>query len=295
MAWMYVRKRFRLFVDDLTLTANQLEDGAGKFQRIAAIIQAAYHEGVRQNFDALMVGSWGKKTQIRPPRDLDMFAVLPWEVKARFDARSGNVQSQLLQEVKSVLTDEYGQTDIRGDGQVVSVGFNNITVEIVPVFLHGNGQYTMPDTNGGGSWKLVDPAAQIDTIDGWDALLNGNIRALSRMIKLWKHEQNVPIKSFIIELLVAEFLPSRANNNHDAFWYDFYCRDFFGFLVSKANQYLLIPGTAELYPLGSDWLAKAQAAHQHAIDACSHEIDDLQFLAGEEWRNIFGSRVPLTW
>ncbi len=224
-----------------------------------------------------------------------MFFMLPWSEKSRFDQRTGNVQSQLLQEVKSVLDDGYRQTVIRGDGQVVVVAFNTITVEIVPVFLLNNDQFIMPDTNGGGTWKTVDPIAQINKIDRSDNAMNGNVRALSQILKLWKHEKNVPIKSFIIELLVAEFLEGYGYGNGSTFWYDYFIRDFFEFLIGKANKSMIIPGTYEFYNLGDDWLSRAQTAYGYAVEACKLEIDDYRILAGEEWQKIFGTRVPTYW
>ena len=66
--------------------------------------------------NSFLVGSWGKSTEIRPPRDIDVMFVLPFEVYQRFEQRPGNKQSQLLQEVKGVLARNYPATEMRGDG-----------------------------------------------------------------------------------------------------------------------------------------------------------------------------------
>lgn len=106
--WIAVRERFRRFVADLALTPDQVQDGVTKFTNIGRSLERAYYGG---NFGdhppAFMVGSWGKGTQVRPPRDLDCFFIMPPAEKARFDARSGNVQSALLQEVKESLAVTY--------------------------------------------------------------------------------------------------------------------------------------------------------------------------------------------
>jgi hypothetical protein len=219
--------------------------------------------------------------------------MLPPSVKTRFDARSGNVQSALLQEIKDVLFGTFPQTDMRGDGQVVAVGFNTLTIEIVPVFAAPTGQFYMPDTNNGGRWKIADPIAQINYIENADKATNGNVRALSQMLKHWKREKNVPLKSFIVELLVAEYLPARGNGFYDAYWYDWYIRDFFHFLVAKANSYVIIPGTYEVYNLGDEWLSKAQSARDSAVQACAWEYADYHVTAGQEWQKIFGNRIQV--
>jgi hypothetical protein len=83
-------------------------------------------------------------------------------------------------------------------------------IEVVPVFATGIGTFWMPDTNDGGRWKIADPISEMHTIDNADKAMNGNVRNLARMIKLWKRERNVPLKSFIIELLLADYLPARG-------------------------------------------------------------------------------------
>src|SRR4051812_10391936 len=81
---------------------------------------------------ALSVGSWGKFTRIRPPRDVDVVFKLPSSVFERFEQRSGNKQSQLLQEVKGHLQRSFTTTSIKGDGPVVLVPFTAFNVEVIP-------------------------------------------------------------------------------------------------------------------------------------------------------------------
>ncbi len=114
---------------------------------------------------------------------------------------------------------------MRGDGQVVQIDFNSIMFELVPVLSVENRQFIMPDTNGGGSWKTVDPAAQIRHIDKADQAYNGNVRAISKMIKRWKHECNVDLTSFAIEILVVEFFRGCPWPHHNHYYHDWYVRD----------------------------------------------------------------------
>ena len=289
--WIAVRERFRRFVADLQITTAQFEDGFNKHLNVCEVLERAYYEGANPPQRGFMVGSWGKRTQVRPSNDLDCFYILPAAVKDRFDARVGNVQSQLLQEVRGALVDRYRQTEVRGDGQVVVVDFNSITLEIVPVFYAGNG-FIMPDARDDGRWKYVDPLSQIMKIDYADRAMNGNVRALAQIIKHWRNEKNVPIKSFIIELLVSDFLPARGNGAYDTYWYDYYVRDFLQYLCDRANGAVAIPGTGEIYYLGSDWLSRAVTARDHALRACEWEYFDYDITAGQEWQKIFGDRIP---
>src|SRR5215204_742424 len=251
--WVGVRQRFQSFHPDLNLTQDQINDGLGKSKSVCQSLERAYYERSSDNPPGLLVGSWGKWTQVRPPRDVDVFFVLPWDVYYRFEQREGNRQSHLLQEVRSVLQGTYPQTDMRGDGQVVTVRFNTVMVEVVPVFVHQSGQFTMPNTNDGGRWKIADPLAQFGQINWIDQATNGNARTLSKMMKLWKREQNVPLKSFLLELVMTEFLPVCQWGAYNHFYYDWLVRDFLRYLLARVNSHVIIPGTNEVVWLGDAW------------------------------------------
>lgn len=291
--WIGVRERFRRFHVDLNLTKDQLDDGYGKQLGVRQSLQRAYYDQSTDNPPGFMVGSWGKGTQVRPSQDVDVFFVLPSEVYHRINQVSGNKQSALLQEVKTKLQVTYPQSNMRGDGQVVIVGFNTISVEIVPVFQYDDGAYCMPDTNNGGRWKRVDPIAEINNITVAEQEAFGNVRTVAKMLKLWKRECDVPLKSFQIELLVADFLRGYQYRNQGYFYYDWFIRDFFAFLCGKTWSTLYMPGTGEAIYLGADWLSRAESARDRALKACDYEYNDLIVLAGEEWQKIFGNRIPI--
>lgn len=291
--WIGVRQRFREFHADLNPTADQVEDALGKAKRIGQALQRAYGKDATENPPIFPVGSWGKGTQVRPSADIDIMALFDASVFERFQSYANNGQSALLQEIKDKLEVSYPQTRKRGDGQVVQVDFNSILVEIVPVFAGYFGQFIMPDTNDGGSWKTVDPVAQINLIDNIDREFNGNVRAICKMIKRWKHECNVDIPSFLIELLVVDFFKNYEIGKYDYYWYDWYVRDCFEFIQSRINGWVAIPGTGEIVELGDKWASKVNTAVTVAQAACVYERDDQYILAGIEWQNIFGPRIPI--
>lgn len=293
--WIAVRQRFSRFHENLSLTTDQLEDGLRKQLGVRKSLHAAYWGESTETPHGFIVGSWGKGTAIGPPNDVDIFFELPIEVYTRFEGYQGNKQSSLLQEVRQVLVDRYYQTDIRGDGQVVVAGFNTIAVEVVPVFRYDHqGRFLMPDTNNGGRWKLVDPRAELQFIETADILSYRNGRPMAKMMKTWKRHCNVPLKSYQIEMLAAEFMSAYAHRDQDYFYYDWFVRDFLIFLCGKANSYLVIPGTQEVINLGDGWLSRAQTARDRAILACEYERDDFTVLAGEEWQKIFGNRISIS-
>ncbi|MCK6447160.1 MAG: nucleotidyltransferase [Planctomycetes bacterium] len=296
--------RFRQFGSNLMLTEDQRADGRTKHSGVRSCLNQWYYGVSSGASNSLLVGSWGKSTEIRPPRDIDVLFVLPDSVYTRFEARpwDANKQSELLQEVKRVLSASYPRTEMRGDGQVVVVSFDSYAVEVVPAFeerdpLFGGttGRYRICNTKDGGSYKVTDPKAEIAHVRKSDEKTNGNTRALIRMAKKWQEHCNVPLKSFCLELLAVEFLDGWSHADKSEVYYDWMSRDFFAHLVTRAGwlSWVTVPGTGEWIGLGSEWKSRAESAHARAVKACGYERDEDPVLAGLEWRKIFGDDMPL--
>ena len=291
--WWYVRRRFELLLDELNLTTEQANDGETKCRGVLSCLDRDYWSGSDATAHGALIGSWGKRTRVRPPRDIDMFFVLPVEVYWRFQRRIGNRQSQLLQEVKAVLRETYPSTNIRGDGQVVVVPFNTFRIEVVPAFPLESGGYLICDTNDGGRYKRVDPSAEIAALDIADKRLNGNIRKLTRILKQWQRNCGAAIEPFQLEALLKELLPRISYGAKSEFWFDWLVRDAFAYMIHRANGWIAVPGMAGTIFLGDEWLGRARSAYAIALHACQYEYHNFEALAGEEWRKIFGRMTPV--
>jgi len=291
--WAYVRQRFQGLLENLKITADQAENGETKHKGVVAALNAAYWGERDDAANRVLIGSWGKATRVRPPRDIDLLFIPPLDAYYRFDQRTGNKQSQLLQEIAGALRTSYPQTVIRGDGQVVVVGFNTYRIEVAPAFHAQAGGYLICDTNGGGRWKHVDPAGEIASLDAADRLYNGNVRKITRVLKQWQRHCDVPIKSFQLEAMVKEALPATGYGGADEFWFDWMVRDVLRHMVGRANSGFWMPGcTAEWITLGNAWVSKAQMAYERALKACAYEDGNYDALAGTEWQKIFGTMIP---
>lgn len=289
--WAGLTARFTAFHGNVLLTDDQVTDGATKTRGITSTLNSAYWDHSSETLNSFWVGSWGKTTQHRPPRDIDLFFALPVEVYNRIEQVTGNKQSALIQEVKRVLQVDYPQTDMRGDGQVVMVQFNSILVEVLPCFQRVDGKYIICDTNGGGSWKVVDPKAEIAFIEDGDLLTARNLRVIIRMLKIWKRECNVPLKSYMLETLVTAFLKASPWRYQGYFYYDWIMRDFFAYLISVANHNLTVADLSVVF-LGDEWKSRAESAYSRALKACDYERDNQIAEAGDEWQKIFGAWIP---
>jgi len=194
--------------------------------------------------------------------------------------------------VKDVLSGTYSTTKMRGDGQVVMVPFTSYAVEVVPAFLLDNGKYWVCNTHDGGKYVTFDPNAEAKNVTDSDTVTNGNTRHLIRMMKCWQGYCAVPMKSFHLELLTTEFLARWEHAGKTTVYYDWMVRDFFKFLVGRANGWVFVPGTMEGLSLGDAWKSKAESAQGRAEKACSNESDQMPYSAGEEWQKIFGTYIP---
>jgi Second Messenger Oligonucleotide or Dinucleotide Synthetase domain len=295
LPWLYVRKRFHDFLQTITLTTAQITDGDTKQAGVRSCLNRHYYGISDGAANSLLIGSWGKDTRIggwfRSPPDVDILFLLPGHVYFRFAERTGNVQSALLQEVKEVLSRTYSQTTMRGDGQVVMVPFGNTAVEVAPGFRCTDGSIITCDTNNGGRYKTSTAEAEAADLHLSDVRSNGNTRALVRMAKQWQTECNVPLKSFHLERLAIEFLRTWSYYTQDVFYYDWMVRDFFAFLLGRANKHIVMPGTSELIRLGDDWLPRARAAHLKAVTAAAYEQANYNNHAGADWQEIFGTAI----
>lgn len=292
--WLHVTKRFRTFLNNLELTNVQRNDGETKFKGVVKTLNQAYWNSNSEADHAFYIGSWAKLTRIRPPRDVDLYFQLPIEVYKRFEQYNGNKQSALLQEVKGKLLATNPTSYIKGDGPIVLAAFTSFSVEVVPAFLYDavERSYYICDTKNGGSYKKTMPLHEVDALTAADARNSNNVRRLIRMLKAWQAWCAVPIKSFHLELLAIEFLDQSEWRNTDYFYYDWISRDFFNWMITKANTHLWAPGTYELLWLGEAWKSRAESAYARAVKACDFERVNDEGNAGDEWQKIYGLDIP---
>jgi Second Messenger Oligonucleotide or Dinucleotide Synthetase domain len=289
---MATAQRFNRFLNSIHLTQADREDAARKYNGVAAKLHSHYFTTSYTGSTKTLIGSYGKHTSVRPPRDVDVLFLMPYEEYRRYDSYSGNGQSQLLQDIKAILQERYPTTEkIRGDGQVVVVPFKGgHSIELLPAWTTTTGKYLIPDTHEGGSWKVVDHKSEIANVADSDSRSNGNTRNLIRMMKTWQAYCNVPIKSLVLELRAVNFLARWSHYSDSTTYYDWMVRDFFAELIANANNYCTIPGIEERCYYGNAWLSRAESAYQRALKACEYESSDSDILARIEWCKIFGSQ-----
>lgn len=292
LPWVAVRQRFSQLHQSIGLTLFQQVDGWTKLNGVITCLNQHYYDLESRDANRLLIGSWGKDLATRPPRDIDAYFLLPPDVYYRFQNRVGNRQSALLQEVRGVLLPTYPNTTIQADRHVVFVSFGSYAVEVAPAFLLTDGRYWICDSVGLGRYKATNPQEEAQYVDQVDVACMGNLRPLIRMLKAWQNYCSVPIKSFHLELVAAEFLLQSPWRFRDFFWFDWITRDFFAYLYSKASASMTIPSLDERIYLGNEWQSRTLTAWGRAFRACEFDRQNLVEAAGEEWQEIFGDDLP---
>jgi hypothetical protein len=294
--WQYVIPHFNAFLKQLELSPEDRKDADGKADRIARSLSAKYYPG-RLVFDPscyIKVGSYGKDTAAACDTDLDMLFLLPREVFHRVDKLLGNKQSQLLQEVKNAMFFTFPRTPLRADGPIIAAPFSSYHVEVIPAFLCDDGTYLTAYTADGGSWRYSNPSVEFAQLRAADQATLGKATHLTKMLKAWKYECNVDIKSISLEVFATEFVKQWQHRDQTVYYYDWLIRDFFRFMLDYVNGWTRVPGTNEKINLGNAWVTRATSAYQRALKACDYEKADMPVSATEEWQKIFGSRFAGT-
>lgn len=166
---MNTSETFKSFIDNLKISNK--DDISYKYNRITkALNKSFYNDLDSSTLHSLQIGSYGRKTAIDGISDLDMIFEISDADFKKYDSRIHNGQSDLLQDTKKAIQKTYSNSDIRGDGQVVVVNFNNYIIEVCPANLQSDNSYKYPDSNNGGSWKVTKPRQEISELNSFNQI-----------------------------------------------------------------------------------------------------------------------------
>lgn len=262
--------------------------------RIAKCINKDFRNGLDSEGNTLYVGSYGRCTDNIDVSDIDLLVILPWSVYTQYNNYRSNGQSALLQAVKNSILNTYSQTKMRADGQVVQVEFSGMTFEVVPCFEYSDGTFCYPDTNDGGSWRTMNPRAEIAAVQSRNQETNHNMSALSRMMRSWKDYNNVSIKGITIDILVHRFLRDYQYKSSSSVYYDYMTRDFFAYLmeIPSTQSTFQVMGSNRYITDNGYFQYKAKQAYNLALEAIEADQKEYHWTRNEKFRSIYGTRFP---
>jgi len=169
---MGIQEQFEQFYENIKLTPLQREDAIKKYTGVCKKLHEHYYPDIEYSGNTkLLIGSYGKQTHIRPARDIDVIFIMPPEKFGQYDDNESNGQSQFLQDIKKILEKKYPDTPIKAFGKVVVLEFADTqhNVDLLPAWENQNKTFTIPNSEGGGSWEYWDPRTEIRRINGSDA------------------------------------------------------------------------------------------------------------------------------
>jgi hypothetical protein len=301
--WYYVDNRFTRMFENMQYTSAQIEDYKTKLAGLESCLNAKYWPNKSaSDITMVVIGSWLKNTPVRTCSDIDLIYLLPHSVRDRYASRVGNIQSDLLQEIKqTLLTSRYYRTDVKGDGPTVVVDFSTVKVEIAPAFLDSTGSRVISDwnfktfvchTKENGRYGLTAPIAEAKYMAQVNEANKGLVVALMKMLKLWKKQCSVPIKTMALQMMAERFVKTWVHREAQYFWPDWLVRDFFSYMILQKGKLDAFPLTQEVLEFGDAWLNRAETAAANSKKACDYEERSYNTLAGEQWQKIFGTMIP---
>jgi hypothetical protein len=259
----------------LKLTKRQKADAKTKYTNVAKILHTEFYENEYDGSTKLLIGSYGKSTNIRPPEDVDLLFKIDEETYIQYE----DSPASLLQRIRKRLGETYTTTEeIHAWGKVVLVKFADGThnIELLPAF-DIEGVFMIPNTEGEGSWESFDVRAEMRAIRDSNTTTSGVTRKLIKIIKRWsKHTSTVMIKSYRIEELIVTFLSDYDFTNMH--WSNL-VKNFFEWLSEVQDDDVVADST------------QIATALSRASKAIAFEEDGNTEKACDEWIKIFGKKV----
>lgn len=274
------------------MSSSLVDDIRYRYHRITRVINDNYWDSSSDTLHSLYVGSYGRGTSIGYS-DVDILVQLPTDIYYQYSSYQYNGQSALLQDVRNVLLTTYPQSYISGDGQVVSIEFQNIVFEILPAFLCDDGSFLHPDSNNGGSWKPTNPKPEIDFFNQYNDATNKNLKRLCRMIRSWNYYNNVGLDGQFIDVTCLYFLLNYPNKDKSYSFYDWIVRDYFDYMHTQCNrEKWVMPGSNRSIKPNRSFRNTVKNAHELCTLAIYYQDRDCMYSACKTWREIFGTGFP---
>lgn len=276
---------FEKFIESIQL--DNVKDIETKFKSITKRLNTSYYNNNSETEHGYIVGSVGRETAIKGISDLDMLFVLPDELYKQYDDDNWNGQKELLKAVKLELRKRYPNSELRSDGQVIVITFNNYIIEVCPAFEEQDGRYTYPDSNNGGKWKKTDPLVEIEESKCLIRHTDKHFKYVCQMVRAWKNHVGFKMGGLLIDTLVYNFFnkyPEYKSTKFDD--YVSLLKDLFNYFkdLNKNQKFWFALGSNQhAYNKSSKFITKAKDAYEKIKDLNQYStsiIDELQELFG---------------
>ncbi len=244
-----------------------------------------------------LTGSYRRRTKTKPLKDVDIFVVLdPKGKQARYAEKP---PSEILEELRDILDKKWtGKVTIDRMAAVVSYGDDVASFDVVPAFkgspedAEARG-YHIPDTLTA-DWIRTDPAEHAEQATAKNKSCDDRWIPLVKMIKGASRELGEPVQpSFLIEVMALDLVDEPCGSYQDEISW------FFATAAGRLEESWPDPAglgpdvNAEMTPTDRTTAREALVrAHEISQRAVWLEDNGQEKAAVEEWRRLFGNRMP---
>lgn len=284
---------FQKLKENLEITALQTETVSTRQKNVRQVLDADLD--VKESF---LTGSYSRKTMIAPlcDTDIDIFVIIDNRYYYHYDKGQNGGQAGLLDLVKKTLRKTYTRTpDISRNGQAITIRFDDFIIDVIPAFNRNGGGYLIPNSLLQ-NWIATDPKKHIEIMSQANAIHDGKLTPIAKMIKGWNKNIGSFFGSFHLEVLALQILNPVTISDFSSgmrFFFD-KGRD----LITKQNQDPAGLGGDVGHYLNTrekieEAVGKFQLAYDRAIKAEDYNNRGDIKKAVEMWIKIFGSYFPV--
>lgn len=289
---MSVSDMFRDFLSNIQVEKS--DQFKQRYGEITKALNMKFRDTDSTIDNSLQVGSYGRYTGIKGISDLDMIYIMP---SSNWDDYKDQKQSKLLADVRDAIKARYPSTNVKVDGLVVSVKYQNFHVEVQPVFNRYNnnqdesGYYEFPHTGGEGSWKKTKPRQEMKAVHDLNLQKNKNLRLLCKMIRAWRNKHGVAMGGLLIDTLAFNFLKSTTEYDDKGYHYfDWLSRDYFKYISELPDQdHYKAPGSNQNVKVKKKFQKKANEAYELCLAAIEAEGKS---SVNDKWKKVYGHNFP---
>jgi hypothetical protein len=284
------------YVDDAFTNCRKALEITATEQTLAQRRHAEIRDHVRGSWqlsEDFLTGSYRRETKTKKLKDVDIFVVIdPAGPQAALREQG---PAQILAALQQVLRERYEQVTIDGFACVIAFGSDSevTSFDVVPAFKRSGGGWEIPDARRS-TWISTNPKVHHEQSTEMNQTCDGRFVPFVKMIKGINREAAEPIKPpFLLEVMAHGLVRAPFGRYQDEIcWY----------LASAADQ--VEDNWQDPAGIGPDvnntvgvsdraaYRAELEKWLSVAEEAVRLEDDGQERAAVEEWRRLFGSRMP---
>lgn len=279
---------FQALKSNLEITQTEQDQASSRHTAIRDLVRANWSLE-----DDFLTGSYRRHTKTKKLRDVDIFVVI--DPNGPQASLRGKRPTTALSELNQVLKQKYSRVEPDVFASVVYFGPEDevTSFDVVPAFKRSAGGYEIPDTSSG-AWISTNPKTHHELTTAKNKACGEMWVPLVKMVKGANRETGEPISpSFLIEVMALELVRAPMTSYQHEFVLfcagasDNLLKDWEdpAHLGPPINRAMSQPARRAV----QDALRQWQTTAENAIDL---EADGSHRSAIEEWRKLFGNRMP---